>query len=336
MSATLIAIVVFGASTVALLLLAAALLKLGARWAKAPDIGYGRAVVTVLLISGAGLAVSGVFLLGRDLLPQDSYAALAIEFALQLIASWIIVRWMLRTSFGKAILAWLPTLLANGAALVWTLAVIRPFLFEAFTVPTNSMAPTILGDHRRTTCPSCGAVGYVSASDVPQGASGEELGICGGCLRASRMAARDETRHRGDRLLVCKLLHPRRWDIVVFRYPEDPSINYVMRVVGLPGEEVAIRDHDVWINGSRARKPADISGLEYVADPLSAEVTEWGPVELGRDECFVLGDFSRRAKDSRLWQSGAPGHPPYAVPMSNVQGVVTHIYWPPSRWRILR
>jgi hypothetical protein len=57
---------------------------------------------------------------------------------------------------------------------------------------------------------------------------------------------------------------------------------------------------------------------------------------LGEDEYFVLGDFSAMSKDSRLWGEGAPGHHPFAVPESHLRGVVTHIYWPPDRWRILR
>ena len=48
----------------------------------------------------------------------------------------------------------------------------------------------------------------------------------------------------------------------------------------------------------------------------------------------MLGDFSA-GMDSRSGR-GAPGHPPYAVPESYLIGVVTHIYWPPSRWRVLR
>jgi type IV secretory pathway protease TraF len=64
--------------------------------------------------------------------------------------------------------------------------------------------------------------------------------------------------------------------------------------------------------------------------------TVWGPVRLGADEYFVLGDFSRRSFDSRYWTDGAAGHPPFAVPESYFVGVVTHIYWPPSRWRVFR
>jgi len=216
------------------------------------------------------------------------------------------------------------------------LAVVHPFLFEAYVQPTNAMAPTILGRHVVGTCPSCGGTAYVSAASLADRSPGEELGICGRCLRASTVAATDERVFSGDRLIAAKFLRPRRWDLIVFRYPEDPSIPYLKRVVGLPGEQVAIKDGDVWIDGARARKPANISGLVYVADPVAEERMIWDPVQLGRGEYFVLGDFSRRAKDSRVWETGAPDHPRYAVPESYVLGVVTHIYWLLWRWRIFR
>jgi signal peptidase I len=327
---------VFGVSTVVLLLLSGWLLRLGASWAKVADISYKRAVLAVLLISAAGLVVRGFVLVVQDHLQRYRYAAPVVELVLGLVAAWGVVQWILRTSLGKAILAWLPTLLASAAAWVLALAVVRPFLFEAFVVPTNAMAPTILGRHLRSTCPSCGAVGYVSASVLDAYSPTEELGICGRCMRAAAMPISSKRVFQGDRLLAAKFLHPQRWDLIVFLYPEDPSINYVKRLVGLPGEEVAIQDGDVWINGARVQKPDQISGLVYAADPFSEQKTVWGPVKLGSDEYFMLGDFSLRSKDSRLWETGAPGHPPYAVPESYILGVVTHTYWPPSRWRIFR
>jgi signal peptidase I len=150
------------------------------------------------------------------------------------------------------------------------------------------------------------------------------------------MTPADDQVFPGDRLIAAKFLRPERWDKIVYRYPGDPSLNYVSRLVGLPGEEVRIDRGDIWINGSRAQKPAEISGLVYVADPIALDKPTWGPVKLGGDECLVLGDFSQRAKDSRVWTTGAPGHPPHALPEANILGVVTHIYWPPSRWRIFR
>jgi hypothetical protein len=50
----------------------------------------------------------------------------------------------------------------------------------------------------------------------------------------------------------------------------------------------------------------------------------------------VLGDFVAQSSDSRFWETGAHGHPPYAVPAENISGVVIHIYWPISRWASFR
>ena len=127
---------------------------------------------------------------------------------------------------------------------------------------------------------------------------------------------------------------------MVFRYPEDPSVNYVKRLVGLPGEKLAIRDGAIWINDKKIEPPASVAGLRY------SPTIEWNgqvfsgaglqPVELGRDEYFVLGDFVEQSSDSRFWQRGAPGHPPYAVPESHIVGVVINIYWPVHRWTSFR
>ncbi len=90
------------------------------------------------------------------------------------------------------------------------------------------------------------------------------------------MTVTDGRIHSGDRLISSKFLYPRRWDLIVYRNPEDPSSQYVQRVVGLPGERVAIEDGDVWINGTRAAKPADISGLVYVASPIREDGDDLG------------------------------------------------------------
>jgi signal peptidase I len=332
---------VFGVMWLIVLLFSAWLLRLGARWVGAARLSFIRAVFTVLLMGTAGLVVSAIVHYGAGIASRghpESYGGTApiAALVLGLFAMWGVAQKGLRTSLGKGILAWLPTLLAWPIAWALALAVVRPFLFEAYVQPTNAMAPTILGRHVVGTCPSCGGTVYVSAPSLADRSPWIELGICGRCLRASTVAATDDRVYSGDFLISAKFLRPRRWDLIVFRYPEDPSIPYVMRVVGLPGERVAIKDGDVWIDGARTKKPADISGLAYLAHPLADERVTWGPFQLDRGEYFVLGDFSRRSKDSRVWGTGAPGHPPYAVPKSYVLGVVTHIYWPLRRWRIFR
>ena len=71
---------------------------------------------------------------------------------------------------------------------------------------------------------------------------------------------------------------------------------------------------------------------------MPVEMTMWRARPAGqarRGRVFRAGRLLAAGRHSRLWETGAPGHPTYAVPQSYLIGVVTHIYWPPSRWRIL-
>jgi type IV secretory pathway protease TraF len=108
----------------------------------------------------------------------------------------------------------------------------------------------------------------------------------------------------------------------------------------LPDEHVAIRDGAVWINGQKLDPPESIRGIPYSpsVDAIGQVFTGPGssPVTLGVDEYFVLGDFVAQSADSRFWERGAQGHPPYAVPESHLVGVVINIYWPINRWRSFR
>ena len=113
-----------------------------------------------------------------------------------------------------------------------------------------------------------------------------------------------------------------------------------MRLVGLPGETIHVDGGAVWVNGMRLDPPTTLRGLEYLSEMPNWRTPLWGanerPAVLGQDEYFVLGDFSAQSNDSRLWEKGASGHSPFAVPESHLRGVVTHVYWPPQRWRVLR
>jgi signal peptidase I len=328
---TLIVLAVLFVGLLLSLVASAWLLVLGARLARIPQVGFKLALVAVLLYTVVGTAAQ-VIVLSID---GERHPIVGLTILLgAVLITWTIVQRVFRTSFGRAVLAWLPTLLLIPATVLIVWFVVQPFVLEAYSTPTNSMAPTILGDHLETRCPRCGGALFVSATE-PYVAQEEDLGICSQCLQASIVKVPEGEPRTGDRIIALKPLAPRRWDLIVFRFPEEPSVIYVKRLIGLPGEEVAIRDGEVWINGQLERKPAEIAGLRYSGTPDGPR-TEWGPVTLGDDEYFVLGDFSRRAADARSWQIGAAGHPPYAVPESHLVGVVTHIYWPPSRWRIFR
>ena len=122
---------------------------------------------------------------------------------------------------------------------------LRHFLIEPFGVPTGSMAPTLIGNHREAACPRCGHPVRVGVSN-----SGERPASvpCPNCGKTTSLA--DSHLINGDRVLVDKnvyhLRSPRRWEIAVFICPDDLTKPYVKRVVGLPGEIIVIDDGDVY------------------------------------------------------------------------------------------
>jgi signal peptidase I len=210
-------------------------------------------------------------------------------------------------------------------------------------MPSNTMAPNLIGWHQNAVCPHCGGSLVLPSDpelDRAEAQRRDQLGICRDCLRTAKVKEVGLENEVPDRFVICKVLLPRRWDLVVFRSPANPSIVYVKRLVGLPGEEVVIREGGVWIDGKKLEPPAQLRGLRYVDKFEDGAPIPWGcaerPARLGPDEYFVLGDFSARSADSRNWREGAEGHPPYAVPLSHIVGVASMIYWPPARWRIFR
>ncbi|MHC4204091.1 MAG: signal peptidase I [Planctomycetota bacterium] len=132
------------------------------------------------------------------------------------------------------------------------------------TVPANKVPLAI------TRCPNCGrypsrlscsssscqyeTIGSVKRGDVLSSR-------CPSCNR-NLMAADVMPVANGDRILVLKCIYqfiePKRWDVIVFKNPPEPTINYIKRLVGLPGEKVQIIDGDIYIDDKIARKPAKI------------------------------------------------------------------------------
>jgi len=321
-------------------LLWAFFLLLGLRWARVQKVTLGRVTLATVLTYVLHVTVT----VGLRLALQRTLGTTLAFLSLDLIAAALIPCLVIKIVFGielaRAAQAWTPTLIPGAAVLCVLLFVIRPFLYEAYVCPTNSMAPTLLGNHWRDTCPECGESNYCTPAEPAPWGMEERLRICAN-FHVSENANPGQQVHGGDRFMVLKTLELQRWDLVVFRLPENPDVNYVKRLVGLPGEEIVIKAGAVWADGRKLTPPKAIRGIEYVTqDPLGFGLGLWGsperPAVLGNDEYFVLGDFSRQARDSRYWEQGAPGHPSYAVPESNMIGVVTHIYWPPERWRAFR
>ena len=114
-------------------------------------------------------------------------------------------------------------------------------------------------------------------------------------------ASMETTLMNGDQLIVDKVSYrftePKRFDIIVFPYPEDPSVHYIKRIIGLPGETVQISGETIYINGEPLEEDY---GKTAMGDPGIASE----PITLGDDEYFVLGDNRSVSKDSRYASVG--------------------------------
>lgn len=121
----------------------------------------------------------------------------------------------------------------------------------------------------------------------------------------------------GEYILVNKvdyLLHPpQRGDIIVFRAVPagQPNRDYIKRVIGLPGETVAVRDGAVYINGRRLTEP-------YISIPPDYT---FAPEKVPANEYFVLGDNRSNSRDSHIWKW---------LPRNDIIGKAWVAYWPPA------
>ncbi len=125
----------------------------------------------------------------------------------------------------------------------------------------------------------------------------------------------------GDYLIIdemsYRLREPARGEVIVFRYPNDPSQRYIKRIIGLPGETVEISDGQIIIYNEAGEK--SILEESYLPDTIS---TNWSKkMVLGLEEYFVLGDNRMASADSRRWGS---------LPRENIIGRALLRAWPPT------
>ncbi|QDU27406.1 signal peptidase I [Anatilimnocola aggregata] len=149
----------------------------------------------------------------------------------------------------QAIAAIVVVLVAFVAARIWCL---EGLLFPVH-ISGASMGETLSGIHYRVKCEDCGVIFRCDALDVPQ----SNEAICPHCgYAANQLKERDL--HAGDQVLIDHWVYllgrPRRGELVAFTHPDDDSQRVVKRIVGLPGEQIAIRRGDIYVNGQPWQK----------------------------------------------------------------------------------
>lgn len=113
-------------------------------------------------------------------------------------------------------------------------------------------------------------------------------------------------RHK-DLVIVDKMCYkssePKRFDIIVFPYNEDKGTKFVKRIIGLPGEILELKDNKIYItyNGETTRIYEYYGQYEGMS---INSVSNYGPVTIGQDEYFVLGDNRYHSSDSRQEEIG--------------------------------
>lgn len=137
--------------------------------------------------------------------------------------------------------------------------VFRTFALEGYIISTGSMAPGLLGYHKRVQCPDCHyRFEFGVAFDRDEDSLPSQLATCPNCGQ-TRIDVTAIPRNDGDQLLVFKnafsFRDPKRWEVIVFLSPHSSTQAFVKRVAGLPGEEIQIQDGDLFINGQREQKP---------------------------------------------------------------------------------
>jgi signal peptidase I len=196
--------------------------------------------------------------------------------------------------------------LALGVALL-----LRAFVVEAFQIPSGSMIPTLeVGDHIFVSK-------FAYAVGIPF-----------------------------TNTKIAELGKPKRGDIIVFKFPPDQSVDYIKRVVGLPGETIEVRRNEVFIDGQpmprefaaepcttddgsaaegeEIRHPCE-AWLEHLGpvthvthqDPRLG-ASNFGPVKVPEGHYFAMGDNRDNSKDSRFW-----GFVPYKL----IKGRALIVWW---------
>ena len=144
-------------------------------------------------------------------------------------------------------------------------------------------------------------------SKIPSGSMEDTL-LIGDYIMVNRFVYAPTSFDWEKKILPVRDIH--RKDVVVFKFPAEPEVDYIKRVVGLPGDTVEVRRGYVYVNGEQVPEP-------YVKDQYR-KVQDFGPVTVEPDHFFVMGDHRDRSSDSRSWGQ---------VPRELLKGRALLIWW---------
>ena len=158
--------------------------------------------------------------------------------------------------------------------------VIRTFVVQAFKIPSESMVKTLLvGDHLLASKFSYGIKIPFTHSYIYKGSD------------------------------------PVKGDIIIFEYPNDPSVDYIKRIIGTPGDTIEVRNKQLFRNG----EPVKESFVRFTEpDRIQPVRDNFGPVTVPADKYFVMGDNRDNSMDSRFWGF---------VDRSAIRAKAWRIYW---------
>ena len=160
---------------------------------------------------------------------------------------------------------------------------IRTFVVQAFKIPSGSMKDTLLiGDH-------------ILVNKFTYGIKAPFL-----------------------KKTIVPINDPQRGDIIVFEFPEDPSKDFIKRVIGIPGDVVEIRDKKLFVNGAHVTNNHGIYKDSRIYAARVQPRDNLGPITVPEGKLFVMGDNRDFSYDSRFWGF---------VDLIAVKGKAFIIYW---------
>jgi len=181
---------------------------------------------------------------------------------------------------------------AESIAIAVLLAlVIRTYLVQAFKIPSGSMEDTLaIGDH----------------------------------LLVSKFIYGTKIPFVDKRVLTIR--DPSQGDVIVFEYPEDPSKDFIKRVIGVPGDVVEGKEKKVYVNGKPYENPHEVHKEKDIIPKEMNPRDTFGPITVPANSYFVMGDNRDRSYDSRFWKF---------VRRDQIKGLAFIKYWSWDRDKLM-